>query len=231
MAIQSNRQTQQTAPIMPSGYPAVSTKCILAGRVYIKAVDASPTAATNIAPMAGKLGDVALSAWTGPGTTGWSDLGAVMKSKVSMTYTKNYTDVRSGLDGVYKLSYVNSKSCEWSFALDNFDIYVLDKLLGSNITDSSYSAYVTSAGDVGYRLWVGKEDIVSSQLLMIGSNKIDSKEHQYWCPDADLSFAWEDDGDAVVIRCTAKLKASRMVQDTKAANSELDSFYQVTIWE
>lgn len=205
--IASNRQTQQTA------IAGQSVKCILAGRAFIKATDAAATF-----PGIQKLGD---------GTpSGWTDLGAVMRSKVTMDYAKEYNEVRSGLDGVYQVSYVTTKSCTWSFALDQFDSTVLAELLGA----TKSQGFVTSGSAQGYKLWVGKEDTVVKQLFMLGTNKIDSKEHQYWAPEADLRFAWEEDGDAVVIRVTANLRGKTFADDGAGETTKL-SFYEVLIWD
>lgn len=202
ISIASNQNTQQGT------LTNQSVKCILASRAFISTAGAVPTA---------KLGTIAPYTYTAP--SNWSDLGAVLKSKVSMTYNKDYAEVRSGLDGVFRAAYVTSKTCEWNFALDNYDTTVMGLLLGQ--TASVNSAVATS---VGYTFWVGREDIITRKLLVIGTNKIDGKEHQYYAPEALLKFAWEEDGDAIVIRVTATLRAS-----TIAAG--YDDFYQVTIWD
>lgn len=208
MSIVSNRQTQQPSLALSS------VKCILASRAFVRDYT---SALTNNSP--GARIDA-----TDP--SGWTDLGAVMKSKVAMTYNKDYADVRSGLDGVYKTSYVTSKTCEWSFALDNYDNLVIAALTGTAASTS------TAGGSTGYRFWIGKEDVVEKQLLIVGTNKIDNKEHQYWAPSAILKFAWEEDGDAIVVRVTATLRAVDFKNSiaTSGETASGDSFYQVTIW-
>lgn len=225
--IASNKQTQQ-----PS-LADQSVRCILAGRAYVKALDA--TAATNKAPQIGKIGNGNDPSFT---SLGWVDLGAIAKSKVMMEYSKEYTEVRAGLDGVYKCSYVTSKSCQWTFALENYDHAVMAAITGQNFVST---ALVSSA--TGYKFWVGKEDTVSKQLLVVGTNKIDSKEHQYWCPSVDMRFAWADDGDAITIQITALLRSyafnatnvgttsiDSSTGDT-TVSTDTESFYQVTIWQ
>lgn len=204
--IASNRQTQQ-----PS-LDGQSVKCILASRAFIKTQGNSDTF-----PMAERVDESTPS--------GWTDLGAIMRSKVSMEYTKEYNEVRSGLDGVYQVSYVTAKSCSWSFALDNYDSAILAELTGAT------RSYVTSGNQSGYKLWVGKEDTIVRQLFLVGTNKIDSKEHQYWSPAADIRFAWEEDGDAIVIRVTAQLQGKKFTDDPITDDQKKLSFYEVCIWE
>jgi hypothetical protein len=212
MAIATNKQTQQPALTSDTS----SVKCILAGRAYVK--DCTSPVTTAVAPVAGKAESTTPS--------GWTDLGAVMRSKVTMEYVKEYSDVRTGLDGVYYASYVTAKSCSWSFALDQYDATVLALLTGK----TKGTGYITSSTQIGYRFWIGKEDLVEKQLLLIGTNKLDEKEHQYWTPQADLRFSWEEDGDAIVIRVTAMLRSNTYSQDAYG-DTTLKSFYQVTIWD
>lgn len=194
-----------------------SVKCILASRAFIAPADeVGPGTKLNVG--------AGFNTSTAPGGN-WTDLGAIMKSKVSMAYNKDYAEVRSGLDGVFRAAYVTSKTCEWNFALDNYDTTVLGLITGQP------SSTINGGGaplSVGYRFWIGSEDIVTKALLIVGTNKIDGKEHQYWAKQALLKFAWEEDGDAVVIRVTATLRAASMTMTDGTARN---NFYQVTIFD
>lgn len=211
-SIISNRQTQQ-----PS-LSGSSVKCILASRVFVAPINtAQPQHRVNSNPT---------SVWV---PTTWSDMGAVMKSKVQVSYNKTYADVRSGLDGVYKLSYVTEKTAEFAFSLDNFDMPVMGMITGNTSVTVSVSGYT------GQKLWIGAEDVVTRALLLVGTNKIDNKEHHYYNPAAILKFQWAEDGDAIVVAVTATLKGFDTVAktgiDLNPDGSTLTNFYSMTVFD
>lgn len=218
--IQSNKATQQ--PSLDNQ----SVKVVLASRMYMGTVLSTISKMPNQRVTNKDTGAYTEpSGWTS--ATAWNDLGAVVRSKVSLEYNKEYQEIRSGLDGIYQTSYVTSKSAQMSFALDNYDSAVLGFLTGNT--------YTSLAASAGYYGFIGKEDTVSASLFMVGVNKLDGKEHQYYNPNAEFRFAWEEDGDATVIRVTCILRPFAHVATDHGFVSGIDqgnkmSFYTNAIW-
>lgn len=208
-----------------------SVKCILATRAYICDAVNAPASLAGTPTARCSSATAGVTTWSAPtaATGTWADMGAVLRSKVSMTYDKTYTEVRTGLDGVFRAAYVTAKSCSWAFGLENYDYTVLGQITGTTMRSSA-------TGSGAYQFWIGKEDTIVKQLLLVGVNKIDGKEHHYYCPEALLKFAWGEDGDAIVVNVTADLRsydfsATGVPAPTKDPATGSSSFYQITIWD
>jgi hypothetical protein len=182
MAVIVNKNTTQT-PIATGLTGAQVVKFIDAPRVYVKAVDSTPT------PIVVKS--------NGSTPSGYTDLG-VVEGKVRVAYDKEIAEVRTGIDQFLRQSYVRQKTGTFEFVLSQFDDVVMKEISG--LTPS----VITSGSIVQFN--VGSEDVISRALLMVVQNKLDGKEQQFYNPAADLSFTIEDSGDATVIRGRADLK-------------------------
>jgi hypothetical protein len=183
MAVISNKNTAQT-PVASGLTGAQVVKFIDAPRVYIKAVDTTPTPVTTKS--------------NGTTPAGWTDLG-IVNGKVRVTYEKEIKEVRTGIDQVLRASYVGQKTAGFEFVLSQFDDVVIKNLSGlSEVVVSAASAYAFQ---------IGSEDIIQKALLMVVQNKLDGKEWQFYHPAADLAFNIEDSGEETVVRGRANLKA------------------------
>lgn len=214
-SLASNRQTQQP------GLSGSSVKCILATRVFY---DTSSSFELPPAPLGNQPVGTNPASGYSP-TNRWSDFGSILRSKVMMEYNKEYADVRSGLDGVYRGSYVTSKTAQASFALDNFDAAALMALTGQEDTTKK-GVTISSTSFSYYSMFVGREDAVSMSLLLVGVNKIDRKEHHYLLRDCDVRFAWEEDNDAIVARVTAVIRPCKY-----NGENQPEDFYKLNIWD
>jgi hypothetical protein len=171
----SNKWTQGT-PL--SG---ATTRAVLAERVYYAA---SNTAYSN---PAAKL--------DGADPAGWSDLGIVGGSRVTLTYTKEVKPVMTGIEQVRRGSYTMARSCKCSFTLEQYDLDTMAIIGGLSI--SSYTG--------GGRVEIGSDDIVEKALLFTGTNKVDGKEYHHHCGKASLAWNIDQEDDARVLKVDADL--------------------------
>lgn len=174
----SNKNTTQT-PL--SG---ASTKVVLAERVYTKAADSSysdPSAKLN-----------------GTDPTGWTDLGVVMNSKVTLTYTKDIRYVETGIEKVARGAYSMAKTAEFQFVLEQYDLDILTLINGLS---------VTTVGAIGGKMYLGQDDVVERALLFVGTNKVDGKEHQIYCKKASLTYSIQEQDDARALQVNGRLYA------------------------
>jgi hypothetical protein len=183
MAVISNLNTRQN-PIASGRTGTQVIKFIDAPRVYIKAVDSTPT------PITVKS--------NGTVPTGYTDLG-IVNGKVKITYTKEVKEVRTGLDQILRQTYVGKKTANFEFQLSQFDDVVLEKLSG--VTPS-----VLTAGSI-VQFGIGNEDVVQNALLLVVQNKLDGKEIQFYNPDAFISFNIQDAGEETVVVGSGNLPA------------------------
>jgi len=183
MAVISNRNTQGT-PIGPGLTGVQVVRFVDADRVYIKSPDA--------------LTGVVIPTTKSNGTTpaGYTDLG-IIDGKLKITYDKKSKDVLTGIDNYFRSEYVSEKTCMFEFNLSQFDDVVLASISGLS------ASMITSS--TTYVFNVGQEDIVQKALILVSQNKLDGKELQYYNPGAYLNFGFADSGDAVILKCTAKL--------------------------
>lgn len=183
MAVTTNKNTQQD-PILTGKTGSQSIKFLDAPRVYIKAKDTSATPIT------------VKSAGTTP--SGYTDLG-IVDGKLKISYTKDVTEIRTGVDNILRSSFVRQRSGEFEAALSQFDDVVLENISG--VTPS----VITSGSIVQFAL--GAEDVIEKAIILAVTNKIDGKEIQFYAPAAQLSFTFEDAGDFTVARLRCNLPA------------------------
>src|ERR1039458_8860545 len=101
MSVIVNRNTTQ-APNLTSGLTGTQMiKFIAAPRVYIKALDATPT------PILVKS--------NGATPSGYIDLGSV-DGTVKVTYTKDVKEVRLGMDEILMATYIGKKTAGLEFS-------------------------------------------------------------------------------------------------------------------
>lgn len=179
----SNKNTMQT-PLVGS-----SIKAVLAERVYVN------TALTAYTAPTAKLNGVDPS-----GSPAWTDLGVVEGSKATLAYNKEVKYVETGIEKVRRGAYLVGKTAQLTFTLGQYDSAVLAALTG-------LTAAVLGSPAIGKTLHMGQDDIVEKALLIIGTNKVDNKEHHIYCSKAALSFAIGEQDDARVLNVTADLYA------------------------
>lgn len=175
----SNKYTQQTPK---SGS---SIKVVLAQRVYVAPAD------TAYSDPGAKLDGADPAA-------PWVDLGIVEGSKVNMTYTKETNYIETGIEKIRRGAYITGKTCQLQFDLSQFDMDVLEEISG--LTPDA-------VGAIGSKIHLGQEDFVEKALLIVGTNKIDGREHQYYCKKGSLVWSIEEADDARILRVTADLYA------------------------
>lgn len=182
MAVIVNTNTRQN-PMTTVGLTGAQVVRFIDGpRIYIKAVDSTPT------PVVVKSNGVT--------PTGWTDLG-IVDGKAKVTYTKSIEEVRTGIDQVLQAEFVNKKTMQMQFNLTQFDDVVLEQL--SALTTST----ITSGSIVQFP--VGQEDVVQRALLVVLQNKLDGKEWQFYSPDAYITFQYSDTGDYTFVQGNADL--------------------------
>lgn len=175
----SNKYTQQTPKA------GSSIKVVLAQRVYLAPVNTAysdPSAKLDGADPAAP----------------WVDLGIVEGSKVTMNYTKETNYVETGIEKIRRGAYITGKQCQMTFDLSQFDKAALESLTGLT---------ADVVGSIGSKIHLGQEDLVEGALLIIGTNKVDGKEHQYYCKKAALVFQVDEANDARIMKVTADLYA------------------------
>jgi hypothetical protein len=172
----SNKYTKQT-PVANQ-----TVKAVMAERVYIAAADtayADPSARLN-----------------GGDPVGWNDLGVVANSRVNLAYTKDIRYVETGIEKVRRGSYSLGKTAECTFTLEQFDLTIMERITG--LTQDVVGA---NSG----KLHIGQDDIVERALLFVGVNKVDNKEHHFYCKKGTISFNLAQEEDARVIQVSASL--------------------------
>lgn len=172
----TNKYTQQP-PL--SG---ASTRTVLAERVYY--ANANTAYADPGAKLAG--GDPA----------GFSDMGIVMNSRVTLTYTKEVKPVNTGIEQVRRGSYSMAKSCKAEFTLEQFDIDLISVLSGLSIT---------AVGGIGGKLHLGQDDVVEKALLFVGTNKVDGKEFHHYSKKCSLSWSIDQQDDSRMLKVEADM--------------------------
>jgi hypothetical protein len=172
----SNKWTQQT-PLAGS-----SIRTVLAERVYFAAADtvfADPTAKLD-----------------GGTPAGFTDMGIVAGSKVTLVYTKEVKAVNTGMEQVRRGSYTMAKSAKCSFTLEQYDIDTVAMLTGLT---------VTAVGAIGGKIQLGQDDIVEKALVFVGTKKVDGKEFYHYSKKASLAWSIDEADDSRVIKVEADL--------------------------
>lgn len=175
MSVITNLNTRQN-PITSGQTGTQVIKFIQAPRVYIKAVDSTPTPITVKSD--------------GATPSGYTDLG-IVNGVVKITYTKDVKEVRTGIDEVLRQTYIGKKTGSFEFSLSQFDDVTLQNISG--ITGS-----VVTAGSA-YSYAVGSEDVIQKALLLVLQNKLDGKEWQFYNPNAFLTFEIADSNGELVL--------------------------------
>jgi hypothetical protein len=201
MAVIVNKNTQQT----PLGAPAGSVtgiqsiRHIPAARVYVKSTpDNTLAAPVNLySAYTQKSNGTTITAPNGTGVTAGTfvDLG-IMSTPGKITYTKNQKKVQTGIDKITQMIYVESRSAQLEFNLDQMDDYLLQQL-------GFKSSVITSGSSINFQ--IGQEDVINVAMVMVYQNKIDGKEIQWYHPSAALTVTFETSADQVVIKCVAEL--------------------------
>lgn len=176
MPVIKNKNTSQD-PITLGSTGTQSIVWIPAPRVYIKAKD---TTATPI-----------LVKSNGTTPSGYTDLG-IVKENVGVTYEKQIKEIRTGIDQILRVSYVEQRNASFEFPLSQFDDKVIQELSGltpSQIVNASI-----------YQFAIGTEEIVEKAIILVSQNKLDGKEWQFYHPKAEVSFTYEQNGDEQVVR-------------------------------
>jgi hypothetical protein len=203
MAVVVNRNTQQTPLGTPTGSitGVQSIRHIPAARVYVKSTQDSTTATpVNLySAYAMKSNGATPTAPTGTGVTAgtYVDLG-IMSTPGKVTYTKNQKKVQTGIDKITQLIYVESRSAQMEFNLDQMDDYLLQQL-------GFQSSVITSGSSINFQ--IGQEDVVYLAMIMVYQNKIDGKEIQWYHPGAAFTVTFETSAEQVVIKCSVELVA------------------------
>ena len=184
MSVITNLNSRQTPIVTGATSGSQVVKFIDGPRVYIKAVDATPTPVTTKS--------------NGTLPSGWTDLG-VVDGKVKVQYDKEMKEVRTGLDEILRAVYVGKKTAGFEFNLSQFDDVVIGSLTG-------LTASLINSGSAA-QFAVGSEDIVQKAMLMVLQNKIDGREWQFYTPMAYMTFSMTDSGDTTLVTGKAMLPA------------------------
>jgi hypothetical protein len=160
-----------------------SVKFIPAPRVYVKTADSIVAA-----PVQNYF-----TKSNGVTPTGWTDLG-VVSGNAKVTYTQKVKEVTTGIDQYLRGAYVDSKTGQIEFALGQLDDVALEQITGLT------ASVVTAGSVINYQ--VGAADLNILALLLVVQNKFDGKEWQYYNPAAYLNFSFENQGDAMELKCT-----------------------------
>lgn len=172
----TNKYTQQP-PLT-----GASTRTVLAERVYYA------NANTAYADPGAKL--------AGADPAGFSDMGIVMNSRVTLTYTKEVKPVNTGLEQVRRGSYSMAKACKAEFTLEQFDVDLISILSGLPIT---------AVGAIGGKLHLGQDDVVEKALLFVGTNKVDGKEFQHYSKKCSLNWSIDQQDDSRMLKVEADM--------------------------
>jgi len=185
MSIITNKNTTQT-PLASGKTGAQVVKFIAGPRVYIKTAES-----LTAAPVQNYY-----TKSNGSTPTGWTDLGIVI-GNATVTYEKQTTEVRTGIDNVLRQEFVNQKNGTIEFNLGQLDDVALENISGLT------ASVIVSGSTVAYR--VGEEDLTEKALLLVAQNKLDGKEIQFYNPRAMINFAIVENDNALVLRVTGKL--------------------------
>lgn len=204
MAIALNKNTtqaqmQSNAGVVVQGRTGLqSIKFIPAPRVYVKTAD--PQTATVVP------GNAGISAKSNGATpTGWTDLGSVV-GNAKVTFTQKVKDITTGIDNYYRGSYINGKMATLEADLGQLDDVVLEQISGIS------ASVIQSGSVVSYHL--GSKDLNQLALLMVVQNKFDSKEWQFYNPNAFINFTFSESGDALTLKMTGQLPFFTAAADT-----------------
>jgi hypothetical protein len=192
MAIAVNKNTTQATMQNAAGAVVAgrsgtqSIKWIPAPRVYVKTSDA--TVSSPVQSYFTKSNGVT--------PTGWTDLGSVLGS-AKVAYSQKVKEVSTGMDSYFRGAYVDSKIGQVEFNLSQLDDVVLEQITGLS------ASVITSGSIINYQ--IGQLDLNQMALLLVVQNKFDSKEWQFYNPNAFLNFAFEEQGDALSLKVTGYL--------------------------
>jgi hypothetical protein len=184
----TNKWTQQPPKA------GASTRTVLAERVYYANAD------TVFADPGAKL--------DGADPGGWTDMGIVGGSRVTLTYTKEVKPVNTGIEQVRRGSYTMAKSANMAWTLEQYDIDTISTLSGLSIT---------AVGAIGGKLHLGQDDIVEKALLFAGTNKVDGKEFLHYSKKASLTWSIDQEDDARVLKVVADLYSFLPASETVEA--------------
>lgn len=182
MAVVSNKYTQQTPKA------SNSTKLLLAQRVYIAPENTDYTDPT-----------AKLSGTSEPASP-WVDLGIVEGSKATITYNKDIAYIETGVDRIRRGAYLRGKNASVKFQLTQFDMDVVAAVTG-------LTPKVVGSPAIGKKIMIGQEDVVVKSLLLVGSNKLDGKEHHTFMKNAAVSMGFAEVEDYTVLDMTAEMAA------------------------
>lgn len=186
MAIAVNKNTTQQPMVAAGRTGTQSIKFIPAPRVYVKTADAILNAPVQSY----------FTKSNGVTPTGWTDLG-VVEGAVKVTYTAKVKEVTTGIDQYLRGAYVDSKTGQIEFTLDQMDDVVLEQMTGLT------ASVITSGSIVNYL--VGASDLNQMAVLLVVQNKFDSKEWQFYNPNTYLNFSFEDAAGAMTLKVTGYL--------------------------
>jgi len=158
-----------------------SVKFIAAPRVYIKAVDSTPTPVTTKS--------------NGSLPAGWTDLG-IVNGLAKVTYSKSTKEVRTGLEQVLRSEYIDKKTGNFEAELAQFDDVVISNLTGLT------ASVITSGSLVQFGL--GQEGIVNKAVLLVTQNILDGKEIQLYNPNSLINLSYNTSGDEASVKIMAE---------------------------
>jgi hypothetical protein len=181
----SNKWTQQPA------LSGSSIRTVLAERVYYAAAD------TVYADPVAKL--------EGADPAGFSDLGIIGGSKVTLTYTKEVKGVMTGMEQVRRGSYSMAKACKATFTLEQYDLDTI--AIVSGLTPGT-------VGAIGGKLHLGQDDVVEKALLFVGTNKVDGKEFHHYSKKCSINWSIDQEDDSRVMKVEADMYAFTPASET-----------------
>jgi hypothetical protein len=186
MAIAVNKNTQGTPLTVAGRSGAQSIKLIQAPRLYVKAADALTT--TPVQNYYTKS--------SGATPTGWTDLG-IVDGYAKIQYDKKVNEVRTGPDEYFRAAYTKQKTGVIEASLLQLDDITLEQISGLT------ASVITSGSVINYQ--IGSEDLNQLALLLVVTNKLDSKEWQFYNPSAYLNFTFEEKTDGISLKVTGLL--------------------------
>jgi len=186
MAIARNRNTTQAPNLVAGRTGTQSLKFIPAPRIYVKTPDS-----TTAAPL-----QTYFTKSNGVTPTGWTDLG-IVDGNAAINYVKKTTQIKTGMDNYLRDEYTSEKSGTATFSLAQFDDIVLEQISGLT------ASVITAGSIISYQ--VGQDELTNMALLMVVQNKLDSKEWQFYNPNAIFNFAFDQAKDGLLLKCTVTL--------------------------
>lgn len=182
-----NKNTSQVG-MTAAGLTGAQTEMFIpASRLYIKAIDATPSAPAL------KSG--------GKTPTSWTDMG-IMMANSKVTYQKALEKVKVGIDKRLVGVYDNETTGTFEMNLTQYDDVVMEQVTG-------LSPYIVQSGSI-VRFNIGAEAVVQKAILLVSQNKMDGLEVQYYNPNAFMSFSIEDQDNAQVVKVTCDLPLFNM---------------------